>query len=155
MLVLTVIGCQADERRIGGSIDGQIGATDLAAIVVSLDHGGATDVLGREQVSVAVTADDQRDWLAGLNQLAGQRLIAIDGEAIAIAAIGITEMRQHDDRVGAGGLDRIVVMNDRIRRVLEAQTLGRRGNRDVRRLLSASRRRCPTRLDCLVHPPSW
>ena len=50
---------------------------------------------------VAVAADDQVGRLAGVVQLLGQRLIAVDREAVAVAAVGVAEVAEHDDDVGA------------------------------------------------------
>ena len=48
---------------------------------------------------MAVPADDQVDRLAGRVQLGCQGLVAVDRDAVAIAAIGIAQVAEHDDHI--------------------------------------------------------
>ena len=116
-----------------GRRHGDVRAADLAAGVVRLDHGGAADHLGRGDVRVAVAADDQVRGLARVDQHLGEGLVAVDREAVAVAAVVEPVVAQDDDHVGLG-LDGVVVVEDRLRGIAEAQAIGRLGDRDVRRL---------------------
>ena len=78
--------------------------------------------------------DNQVRRLAGLHQAARQRLIAVNGEAVAVTAIGVSQMGKDDDDIGAGGDHVIIVFSNSLNRILEAQPFGSRSNRDIGRL---------------------
>ena len=121
-----------DRHRLGGRIECQRRVSDAAPVVVGLDDGRVADlgVGGREgrrhrragqraEVRVGVAADDERHRLIGIDQLLGERLVAVDRDAVAVAAIVVAEVAEHDDDVGLR-LHLVVVVQDRVRRVLEA-----------------------------------
>ncbi len=61
-------------------VDGDIRATDLASVVVSLSNRGRCQrLVAVAKVRMAVTADDQVDRFAGGVQFGCQGLITIDG----------------------------------------------------------------------------
>ncbi len=81
---------------------------------------------------MAVTANDQVDRLARSVQLCCKGLITIDRDSIAITAICITKVAEHDEYIRLG-FHLIIVMQDRIRRILETNTGSGGGNCDGRR----------------------
>ena len=82
---------------------------------------------------MAVSADDQIHRFSGGVQPLCQGLVTINREAIAVTAVGISQVAEHDHHVGLR-FHLIVVVKDRIERVLEAQPCRGRGEGDVRSL---------------------
>ena len=107
--------------------NGDIRAANIAAIIVGLNDRRVSNH-GRCRVKF--------EWLCPpMIRLTGlpavfksccQGLVTIDRDAVAITAVGIAEVAEDHDHIRACGFHRIVIVQDRIGRVLKAQT-GRGG----------------------------